>query len=87
MSGQIPYKDFQDYLGMGHLYIGSVFTALYGGDYQGSLQAFSFLTFGGLAALALMVSMAVVKRKEVAGAITNIILTIFLVEPLFYTDK
>ena len=86
LSGQIPYKDFQDYLGMGHLYIGSVFTTLYGGDYQGSLQAFSFLTFGGLAALALMVSMAVVKRKEVAGAITNIILIIFLVEPLFYKN-
>ena len=33
-----------------------------------------------------MVSMAVVKRKEVAGAITNIILIIFLVEPLFYKN-
>ena len=86
LSGQIPYRDFQDYLGMGHLYIGSFFTALYGGDYQGSLQAFSFLTFGGLAVLSLMVSMAVIKRKEIAGALTNILLIIFLVEPLFYKN-
>ena len=86
LSGQIPYKDFQDYLGMGHLYVGSIFTALYGGDYQGSLQAFSFLTFGGLALLSLMVSMAVLKRKEIAGAVTNIFLIIFLMEPLFYKN-
>ena len=71
---------------MGHLYVGSIFTALYGGDYQGSLQAFSFLTFGGLALLSLMVSIAVVKRKEVAGAVTNIFLIIFLIEPLFYKN-
>ena len=86
LFGQVPYKDFQDYLGMGHLYVGSIVTTLYGGDYQGSLQAFSFLTFGSLAILSLMVSMAVVKRKEVAGAITDIFLIIFLVEPLFYKN-
>lgn len=27
LAGQIPYKDFTDYLGMGHLYAGSMFTA------------------------------------------------------------
>lgn len=86
LSGQIPYRDFQDYLGMGHLYVGSIFTALYGGDYQGSLQAFSFLTFGSCALLFLMISMAVVKRKEIAGALTNIFLIIILVEPLFYKN-
>ncbi len=86
LSGQVPYKDFQDYLGMGHLYVGSIVTTLYGGDYQGSLQAFSFLTFGSLAILSLMVSMAVVRRKEVAGAVTDIFLIIFLVEPLFYKN-
>lgn len=86
LSGQIPYRDFQDYLGMGHLYLGSILTALYGGDYRGSLQAFSFLTFGGLALFSLMVSMAVIKRKEIAGALTNILLIVFLVEPLFYKN-
>jgi len=49
LAGQIPYKDFNDYLGMGHLYLGTIATALFGGDYQGSLQAFSFLTFFGMA--------------------------------------
>ena len=28
ISGQIPYRDFQDYLGLGHLYIGSIVTLL-----------------------------------------------------------
>lgn len=86
LAGQIPYKDFQDYLGMGHLYVGSVITIIYGGDYQGSLMAFSFLTFGGIALLAFMVSFAVIKRKEIAGALTNILLFIILVEPLFYKN-
>ncbi len=86
LAGQIPYRDFQDYLGLGHLYTGSIFTGLYGGDYQGSLQAFSFLTFGGLALLSLMISIAVIKRKKIAGAVTNIILIVFLVEPLFYKN-
>lgn len=86
LSGQIPYRDFQDYLGMGHLYFGTILTALYGGDYQGSLQAFSFLTFGGLALLSLMVSMTVIKRKEIAGALTNILLIVFLVESLFFKN-
>ena len=84
LSGQIPYRDFQDYLGMGHLYLGSVLTVLYGGDYQGSLQAFSFLSFGALALLSLMVFIAVIKSKEISGALTNILLIVFLVEPLFY---
>ena len=45
LSGQIPCRDFQDYLGMGHLYSGSLFTALFGGNYRSSLIAFSFLIF------------------------------------------
>lgn len=51
LDGQIPYRDFQDYLGLGHLYLGAVLTALFGGNYRSSLMAFSFLTFGGLAAI------------------------------------
>ena len=86
LSGQIPYKDFQDYLGMGHLYIGTLFTALFGGDYQASLQAFSFLTFGGLFLLTLMVSLAIIKRKEIAGAATTLILVMILVEPAFFKN-
>ena len=39
LAGQVPYKDFQDYLGLGHLYSGSIATKLFGGDYQSSLIA------------------------------------------------
>lgn len=31
LAGQIPYKDFQDYLGMGHLYTGAIATYVIGG--------------------------------------------------------
>ena len=34
LSGQIPYKDFTDYLGLGHLYMGALFTSMFGGNYQ-----------------------------------------------------
>lgn len=55
LSGQIPYRDFQDYLGLGHLYTGTIMTLIFGGDYQGSLVAFTFLSFAGLACLSFMV--------------------------------
>lgn len=42
LSGQTPYKDFQDYLGLGHLYIGSIFTVILGGTYKDSLVYFIF---------------------------------------------
>lgn len=86
LAGQIPYRDFQIYLGFGHLYAGSFLTFLFGGDFQGSLQAFSFLSFCGLGLMSLMVSLAVVKKKEIAGAVTNLVLIIVLVEPLFFTN-
>lgn len=84
LSGQVPYKDFQDYLGIGHLYAGSLMTVVFGGDYRSSLQAFSFLTFGGLALISLMISLAIVKKKEIACAVTNVFLVILLVEPLIF---
>lgn len=49
LDGQIPYRDFQDYLGMGHLYIGSFVTRIFGSNYKASLQAFSCLQFVSLA--------------------------------------
>ena len=82
LAGQIPYRDFQDYLGLGHLYTGSIFTVLFGGNYRASLIAFSFLTFGSLAALSYMVAMSVFGRKEKALAFTNILLVTLLVQPL-----
>lgn len=86
LSGQIPYRDFQDYLGLGHLYAGTIMTLIFGGDYQGSLVAFTFLSFVGLASLSLMVGMAVFKRKEIAVTLTNIILLMLLIKPLPFVN-
>ena len=44
LAGEFPYKDFTIYLGLGHLFIGSIFTFLFGEDFSGCLVAFSFLT-------------------------------------------
>lgn len=86
LSGQTPYKDFQDYLGLGHLYIGSIFTVILGGTYKDSLVAFSFLTFGGLALLSFVMGLAIFRKREIAAAATNIILGMLLIQPLFFTN-
>lgn len=64
LSGQIPYRDFQDYLGLGHLYTGTIMTLILGGDYQGSLVAFSFLSIAGLAFLSIMIGIALFSMEK-----------------------
>ena len=44
IDGQIPFLDFPVYLGVGHLYLGSLFTFLLGGTYSDSILAFNLLT-------------------------------------------
>lgn len=82
--GQIPYRDFQDYLGLGHLYMGTIFTTLFGGTYRDSLVAFSFLTFGSLALFSFVIGLAVFNKKEIAAAITNLVLVMLLVQPSIF---
>ena len=65
MSGQIPYRDFQDYLGLGHLYTGSLITLLFGGNYRASLVAFSFLAILSFALLTFAIGTSITKRKEI----------------------
>ncbi|MCI5723729.1 MAG: hypothetical protein MR283_06945 [Erysipelotrichaceae bacterium] len=86
LAGQIPFKDFSDYLGMGHLYLGTITTLLFGGSYQSSLYAFAFLTFLGLAVFTFMIANAVLRKKDTAIFLTNFLLIIFLIEPLFYQN-
>lgn len=86
LSGQIPYRDFTDYLGMGHLYTGSVFTLLLGGSYDASLIAFSFITFGAMGLICLVLGRAVLGRWQAVLAITNMFLLMLLVQPTFYTN-
>lgn len=86
LSGQIPYRDFQDYLGLGHLYVGSIFTVLFGGNFRASLIAFSFLTLACFSLLSFVTAYAVFKRKESAIAVTNLVLVLLLVQPLFFSN-
>lgn len=87
LDGQIPYRDFQDYLGLGHLYFGTFFTFLLGGSYRDSLMAFSFLSFGSLALLSYILGMAVFGKKEVAVTVTNIVLSCLLIQPDFFNTE
>lgn len=86
LAGQVPFKDFADYLGMGHLFAGTVFTVLFGGNYQGSLYAFSFLSISGLALFSLLIATAVLQNKERAIFLTNALLITILVQPLFFQN-
>lgn len=87
LDGQIPYRDFNDYLGMGHLYIGTFVTLLFGATYQSSLVAFSFLTFAGLQALSLVIGRAILgdlKKSINASILFSIII---LVRPFFFSNS
>lgn len=86
LDGQVPYKDFQDYLGMGHLYAGAIFTGLFGGNFQSSLVAFSFLTILCLALLAAMIGNAIFKRKEVSLLFVEVLLLFLAIQPLLFKN-
>lgn len=86
LAGQIPYKDFQDYLGLGHLYSGAIATVLFGGDYQASLMAFSFLSILGFALLGVVLGIAIFRKRTTAVGATNILLVLLLTQPFFWVN-
>ena len=83
LSGQVPYRDFQDYLGMGHLYLGTIFTGLLGGKYRASLIAFRFVAFLSTALIFYVVSSVVLKNEKAALMVSNILLVVLLIQPTF----
>lgn len=86
MSGQIPYKEFQDYLGIGHLYTGTMMTLLFGGTYRSSLMAYSFLSIFSLALILLMIFHAILYKKRIAFVLTNLVLIMLLTKPVFFSN-
>ena len=86
LAGQVPYRDFQDYLGFGHQIMGSITTVLFGGDYQRSLMAFSFLTILGFAMLSVVIGLAIFQKKTVVLGITNIMLVFMLTNSFFFIN-
>ena len=85
-DGQIPYSDFQDYLGLGHLYIGSFITWLLGGSYTASLVAFSFLAFVSFAAISFTIGKAIFKKATTAIMATNAVLLMVLIQPFVFSS-
>ena len=86
LDGQIPYRDFEDYLGMGHLYAGTVFTKLFGSNYQSSLVAFTYLTILCIALIAFMVGNTVFQKKEVSIVFADMFLLLLVIQPLFFKN-
>lgn len=86
LSGQIPYRDFQDYLGLGHLFAGSAATLLFGGDFRASLIAFSFLTFVGLALILFVAGHAVFHKKSTAFVLTDFVLILLITQPYLFKN-
>lgn len=86
LDGQIPYRDFQDYLGLGHLYLGAVLTFLGGGKFKASIIAFRFLSMMSIGLCSFLVSYVIFRRKEVAGACTSIFLVVLITGPFFLNN-
>ena len=86
LCGQIPYKDFTTYLGVGHLLTGSIFTFLFGGNFAGSLVAFSFLTLLSFCLISLSLGRAVLGKSMIIYPVTLAMVVVLLVQPLFYTS-
>lgn len=84
LAGQIPYQDFQDYLGLGHLYLGVIFTGILGGKYRASLVAFRLIAFLSTALIFYVLLKIILKRNGLALSITNLILGVLLIQPTFY---
>ncbi len=77
LDGQVPFKDFSIYLGLGHLFLGSFFTSFFGGSFSSSLVAFSFLAKLALCALSLIVGKCVLgKDSRVPYTITTVVLIV-----------
>lgn len=82
LDGQVPYRDFQDYLGLGHLYAGAFFTALFGGSYRESLMAFSFLALACLALISIAMAYVILGTMKRALGMTCFALLLILTKTL-----
>ena len=75
LSGQVPYRDYNIYLGFGHLILGSISTAIFGGTFAASLSAFSFLTFFTFAFLSLCIGKSILQSWKQTWIFTLLIMT------------
>lgn len=83
LDGQVPSRDFSDYLGLGHLYLGTAATVLFGKTFTASKTAFVFLAFFSLSLFSLCLGMAVLKSRKRGLMLTGILLSLLLIGPEF----
>lgn len=86
LNGQIPYDDFIDYLGLGHLYTGTIVTFLMGGNYSASLWAFGFLTILSLGLIFLATGKSIFNNKLLAFSVTNIFIVLLIMQPSIFVN-
>ena len=87
LSGQIPMRDFQDYLGMGHLYLGAFMTVLFGGNYHASLYAFDLLAMLSTLLIFLVIGYCVLRDRTFVVTTTGVVFVILITELLSFCEK
>ena len=83
LAGQIPYRDFCDYLGLGHLYLGTIFTGMMGGKYRASLIAFRLVAFLSTAFIFFVIGRITLKKSSLSLSVTNLLLALLFIQPTF----
>ena len=81
LEGQLVFIDFYDYLGLGHLYLGSLITYLLGGNFGSSLIAFNFLSLIRFILIIYILGYAILNNKTITIIVT-LILTVFSIQLL-----
>lgn len=74
LDGQIPFLDFYDYLGLGHMYSGVFVSLFMGNTYQDSLVIFEFLTIICFSLFSLVIGKCILKKYITASIFTISIL-------------
>lgn len=86
LSGQVPYKEFIDYLGLGHLFLGTFFTFIFGGDYQASLVAFAFISILSTVLLSYIIAKVIFNNKKDAILMTSLFIMLLIIRPTFFQN-
>lgn len=74
LDGQIPFSDFYDYLGLGHMYSGAFASIFIGDTYQDSLVVFEFLTLLSFSLLSIVIGKCIIKNYTTVAIFTIIVL-------------
>lgn len=80
LDGQTPFVDFEVYLGLGHLFTGSIVTGILGGTFQASLYAFRILSFLAFEITFYIIARSILNNQASARRITLLISALNLIE-------